>query len=101
MRQSLQEEETGRSWQSLAVASWGLWPEGAPHAQRPRWLPCGFQGVGFIGKIILVTKGVRVMVSTDWPAPGQGSWPVHLVPTQPGVASSVFAAFLGLELKHS
>ena len=49
----------------------------------PPWLP----GDGlYKGKsIIVVTKGVRVVVSTDWSALGQGvvSWSVHLVLMQP------------------
>lgn len=42
---------------------------------------------------ILVTEGVRAVVSTHRPA--------HLVLMRPGVVSCGFAAFLGLELKCS
>ena len=62
--------------------------------------PAGVQGVGYVGEksLIVVTKGVRAMVSTDW----SGSLiRVSGSDLSLGPASSVFAAFLGLELKQN
>ena len=50
----------------------------------------------------MATKGVRIVVSIDWSAPGQGFISGAVVPdVSHGIALPGLAAFLGLELKHS